>query len=356
MTMKKVFITLLILIAAQLAYADSILFDSFEYANHDGEAPVGWVSSNDSWVCGYLEKDHNRVAHSGNWYAHTNSTESWMFMQMHMSEQLKYRFTLWAISDGSYQLEIWAGNDAQPNAMTQLLLNDIVSSGSYEQFSAYIDEVASEYDYFGIHAVSSCSDCILTIDDVNVDMVDKYGLQVTPGSIEMNMAPGSQAEFQFKFKNIGYEPLVVYITPYSEQFTDIHLFANDVEAPTFPAAPDEIVEIRGVATLFPEAAVGSLNWIDIMFTLDCGCATTMFTFWATAEMESIDEKNVETGVYPNPSRGKITVEGNGEVKIANLGGQIVLRKEIVDKETFTLENGIYFVTINGKTEKIIVEK
>ncbi|MBR6437986.1 MAG: T9SS type A sorting domain-containing protein [Bacteroidales bacterium] len=353
--MKKYLVILLMLFAARFAYADSILFDSFEYANHDGETPTGWVCDDDSWVCGYLEKDHNRIAHSGNWYAYTNSAESWMFMSMYMSEQLKYRFTLWAISDGDYQLEIWAGNEASSGSMTQLLLNEIVSSGSYEKFSAYIDEMTTNYQYFGIHAVSAYGDCILTIDDVNVDMVDKYGMQVTPASIETNMAPGTQTEFCFKFTNIGYESLIVYITPLSDYFSDIHLWANGVEGPTFPAAPNETVEINGVATLLPDVTIGSPTWIDIMFTLDCGCATAMFTFWATPGYESIDEYFTNVSIYPNPSSGNITIEGNGEVFITNALGQTVLTKEITERETITLPEGIYFVTISGKTQKLIVK-
>ena len=354
--MKKWIVSLLMMFAAKFAFADSILFDSFEYANHDGESPIGWVCDDNSWLAGYLPKDHNRVAHTGNWYAYTNSADSWIFMQMHMSQQLKYRFTLWAISDGEYQLEIWAGNEAQPSAMTQLMLSDIVSVSSYEQFSAYVEEVASDYEYFGIHAVASCSDCILTIDDINVDMVDKYGLQVTPATIETNMMPGTQIEFSFKFKNVGYEPLTVYITPISEFFSDIHLYANGVEAPTFPADPDEIVKISGVATMLPDIAIGTMTWIDIMFTLDCGCATAMFSLIATAGMESIEENEAVINIYPNPSKGNVTIEGTGIVTIMNSLGQEVLTKEIIDKEEITLKKGIYFVKLgNSSIQRIIIE-
>ena len=353
--MKRLIITLLILFATTFAYADSILFDSFEYANHDGETPIGWVTANETWLAGYLPKDHNRVAHSGNWYAYTNNAESWMFMQMNMNVQLKYRFSLWAISDGGYQLEIWAGDEASPSSMTQLLLSDVVTSGSYEQFSAYIDEVTANHEYFGIHAVSAYGDYILTIDDINVDMVDKYGMQAMPTSIATNMAPGTQVEFSFKFQNTGYESLTVYITPISEYFTDIHLFANGVEGPTFPADPDEIVDIRGIATLLPDITAGTLTWIDIMFTLDCGCATTMFTLWATATTDNLDENYSEISIYPNPSLGNVIIEGNGIISVYNSLGQKVLTKKIIEKETITLEKGIYFVKKDdGMLEKLII--
>lgn len=353
--MKRFVITLLILIATRFAYAGSILFDSFEYANQDGQAPNGWVTANDTWLAGYLPKDHNRIAHTGNWYAYTDSNESWMFMQMNMSEQLKYRFSLWAISDGGYQLEIWAGSAAYPSAMTQLLLSDIVNIGGYEHFSAFIDEVAANHEYFGIHAVSAYGDYVLTIDDINVDLVEKYAMQVTPDNMQTSMTPGSEVEFSFKFINVGYEPLNVYITPQTEYFTNIHLYANGVEAPTFPAATDEIVEIRGVATMLPNIAVGSITWIDIMFTLDCGCATAMFTFWATASTDSTEEITAQTSIYPNPSSGTFTIDGNGDIAIFNNLGQLVIRKEIAGKETITLPEGTYFLRKpDGTTEKVVV--
>lgn len=91
--MKKLLITLLIILAAQFAFADSIMFDSFEYANHEGESPVGWVCDDNSFMCGYLEKDHNRIAHHGNWYVYTNNNESWMFMQIYMNPEMKYRYS-----------------------------------------------------------------------------------------------------------------------------------------------------------------------------------------------------------------------------------------------------------------------
>lgn len=353
--MKRFFVTLLITFLASVANADGIFNDSFEYGNHDGETPVGWIVDNESWLSGYLEKDHNRKPHSGNWYAYTNSTESWMFMPLYLSEQLRYRFSLWVVTDGEFQIEIWAGNEASSSSMTQLLLSDVVSNSNYLKLSAYIDEIASNYEYFGIHAVSSYgSNNILTIDDINVDMVDKYGMICTPASIETQATPGMQKEFHFRFTNTGYEPLDVFMTPTSEYFSDFHLYANGIEGSPFHAEPDETVEISGVATMHSDIAGGSLTWFDIMFTLACDCATTMFTLWATAEIESTGEFFTTVSVYPNPSSGNVTIEGCGVVTIANLLGQQVFKQKVIEKETVTLDKGIYFLQIGGKSEKVII--
>ena len=355
--MKKIIFTLILLFAARFAFADSVLIEGFEYGNHDGETPVGWEVANNTWLAGYLAQDHNRIPHNGNWYAYTNGAESWMFMPLYLSEQLRYRFSLWAISDGGYQLEIWAGNDANPSTMTQLMLNGIVSSGSYEKFSAYIEEMTSDFQYIGIHAVSSYGDYVLTIDDVIVDMVGKYDITVNPANYYTTAAPGSQVEFNCIFTNLGYEPANVFITWNSEYFSDVHLYKNGTVCTSFHAEPDESVEFTGIATLTPNITVGEMGFVDITFTLDCDCATTMFTLWAAAGYESIDECNIKTlSIYPNPSSGNVTIRGNGIVTITNMLGQIVLQKEIVEKETVTLEKGVYFVKMNDRlSEKLIVK-
>ena len=356
--MKKLLFTLFILFAARIAFADSILIEGFEYGNHDGQVPVGWTCENNSWLAGYLDKDHNRTPHTGNWYAYTDSAESWMFMPMFMSQELRYRFTLWAISDGGYHMEIWAGNEANPSAMTQLLLDEIVSSGTYEKFSAYIEEILADYEYFGIHAVQSyCGDCILTLDDIRIDMVGKYDIAVDPISYNTIAEPGSQVEFNCTFLNLGYEPANVIITPHTEYFSDVHLYIDGTAHTQFHAEPNETVDFTGVATLTPNIETGTMVYLDIFFTLDCDCATAMYTLWTTAGYESIDEYDITTmSIYPNPSSGNITIEGTGMITITNAIGQKVLEKQIIEKETITLEKGIYFVKINNSlTQKLLVK-
>ena len=80
--------------------------------------------------------------------------------------------------------------------------------------------------------------------------------------------------------------------------------------------------------------------------------------WIAAIYYDNTDEIAENGfaVYPNPSYGKITVEGNGNLIIHNIFGQIVLTKEIVGQETINLDNGFYLITINGKTIKIIINQ
>ena len=68
-------------------------------------------------------------------------------------------------------------------------------------------------------------------------------------------------------------------------------------------------------------------------------------------------ENGETAfrIYPNPAKGHFTVAGNGTMRITNVLGQEIMTKEIHETETVELPMGMYFVTLNGNTRKIVVE-
>lgn len=354
--MKKLTITLLILFAARISYADSMLIEGFEYGNHDLEVPVGWTSDDNSWICGYLPKDHNRVAHNGNWYAFTNTSDAWMFMEMTMPDQLKYRFYFWAISDGNYDVEIWVGNGPSAEEMTQIVLSTNINSGEYERYSEYVTSLTSTFQYFGIHAIAHEGAYHLTIDDILIDKVDKYAMEVLPARMDTTMMPGSRVNFHYTVQNTGYEPLEIYMNPVNtEYFTDIVFHADGVQTNTFNTVANQIVNASCSATLRPEMEMGTLCWLDIMFTVSCDCTSTMATIWATVGMDGIGETEVKNSIYPNPSSGSIKIEGTGTLSITNLLGKEILRKEIIDNEIVTLEKGVYFVKINNVSQKVVIE-
>ena len=60
-------------------------------------------------------------------------------------------------------------------------------------------------------------------------------------------------------------------------------------------------------------------------------------------------------VYPNPTKGCITVEGTGTMTITNALGQTILTKEIKGKGKMELPEGLYFVKMGDETRKIVVE-
>ena len=68
-----------------------------------------------------------------------------------------------------------------------------------------------------------------------------------------------------------------------------------------------------------------------------------------------DRSELVFTIYPNPAQGRFTVEGAGRMTVSNLLGQVLLIKEIDGQTTVALPRGMYFVRLNGVTQKIVVE-
>jgi len=70
----------------------------------------------------------------------------------------------------------------------------------------------------------------------------------------------------------------------------------------------------------------------------------------------INEQNGETfEIYPNPAKGRFTVEGSGTMTVTNTLGQTILTQEIDGKTTVELSQGMYFVKLGGAMRKVVVE-
>lgn len=287
--MKRAFLTLFFYLSfLSFGFSSEILIEGFEYANHDMTAPTGWRCDDHSWLCGYQEKDHNRVAHSGNWYAFTNNDDSWMFMDLYMSNELKYRYSCWAISDGSFQLEFWGGDNPTPSAMSQLFISTTINSGEYEKVEEYIESISSNYQYLGIHAIAAEGAHHLTIDDIVVYMVDRYDMVVTPYEIDTVLYPGNTIVFNYTVHNTGYESMHVYMNANSDYFTDFQFTNDGYSYSSFPTEPNQVVQCTCTATLSPTVQPGTRCWFDIMFTVSCDCITRLSTIWVNVLDEVAD--------------------------------------------------------------------
>jgi hypothetical protein len=72
----------------------------------------------------------------------------------------------------------------------------------------------------------------------------------------------------------------------------------------------------------------------------------------------------ELSIYPNPAKDKLTVtlinSDNSIITITDVLGKQLIREKLADSQTelnvSELNSGIYFVNVNGKTQKIVVEK
>ena len=65
--------------------------------------------------------------------------------------------------------------------------------------------------------------------------------------------------------------------------------------------------------------------------------------------------DINFNVFPNPAQGSVTIEGNGLLTIVNSLGQTIFAKEIYDEETLALPRGVWFVKLDDKVRKIVVE-
>ena len=281
--MRKTILTLLACLVTSVSFATSVFWESFEYANHDLTVPIGWNCDDQSWLCGYLDKDHNRTAHTGDWYAFTTTDDSWMFIETFMSSQIRYHYSYWAISDGTYEVELWAGSGPSAEQMSQLLFTATVHSGNYEEFREYVETINEDYRYLGIHAIASSGAYHLTIDDINIDMVARYDLDVTPMEWDTVLLAGTEITLEYDVANTGYEDLTVTMTPYTEYFENIHFTVDGLAGATFPTVPNQTVHCTCTATLTQNLNQGTRCWMDIMFTVSCDCLTRMITLWVTVD-------------------------------------------------------------------------
>ena len=106
----------------------------------------------------------------------------------------------------------------------------------------------------------------------------------------------------------------------------------------------------------PHGIQDSIFFVQAHIKNQYGGGTVMSNFVQNYELLDTQENlAISFNIHPNPSRGTFTVEGMGVMRIANVLGQVVMVKEIHGKETIKLPQGLYFVTLNGQTRKVVVE-
>ena len=359
--MKKLLITLLASLFTTCVFAGNILNESFEYANHDLEKPIGWICDDNSWLCGYLEKDHNRIPHTGNWYAFSDTEDAWMYMPMYLIPSMRYRFTCWAISDETFQLEFWAGTSPNPDDMHTLLLMETVASGMYEKFSAFVDTIPDNCNYIAIHAIGQHGS-YLTIDDVEVDMVEQYQFEAEAITGDTVMYPGTQAIFHFLIHNTGYDPVDVTLHPSDEFFTNFSCYSNGVTGMTYPTQPDEYVEVTTYATLRPEIEPGTVAWLDINMTIPCNCNTAMVTFWVMPlEPLQLPESLPNINMFPNPATDFVTIEAEDlqHVTLMDMTGKtlsnLAAKGNSIRLDVSDLKAGVYLISAKTRSTSSFVK-
>jgi len=95
---------------------------------------------------------------------------------------------------------------------------------------------------------------------------------------------------------------------------------------------------------------------------NCGVTNLGFVFTTNLALSAIENyrSTDKVNLYPNPSNGKFTLDGTGDLLINDMLGREVLKKQIAQKEEVEIKTkGIYIVTLKSEkeilTRKIVVE-
>ena len=80
-----------------------------------------------------------------------------------------------------------------------------------------------------------------------------------------------------------------------------------------------------------------------------------FMVLVNEDLLSVSENANVLKLYPNPSNGQFTIEGEGLATIYNTLGQKVKEVEVNGKQTVDLEKGVYVVRMNDSVIKVVVK-
>ena len=359
--MKHIILVFALFLSSLTVLADEILTESFEYGNQDLVEPIGWYCDDNSWLCGHFDKDHNRCAHHGDWYVFAESDDAWMFMPLPIIEDIHYNISLWAITDGCFDLEVKIGAFANPESMSlDFIPLTEINSDEYVNYTAtYVCETP-DMAYIGIHCVRGEGASYLSLDDIVVEMVNQYDFivkELTTETIEMQ--PGSTEHFSFMARNTGYDDETLVISYSQEYFSSASFFIDGEQVSRFdlPVATNVVVDVE--ATLKEDLPLGNVVFLDVMVGSTHNCHTGMASFFVIpTDLDGLEENDVLFDVYPNPTSDVIHIKADNlqEVRLFDLNGCRLLQSSENTIEISHLVSGLYLLEIvNSDSSRRIVK-
>lgn len=253
--MKKLFFTLFALIFSSMAFAQVIVDEGFETGNTVGQAPVGWICSDNGWKAGITIPDDNeargRKPHTGDWYMYaTYNTDVWIYKEINVTSGSYYRVSFWYSTwhVDHFNLEVKAGASANPSAMSVTVIPEfIVDNEEFEQASAVFQAPTSGSFYVGFHSVADNMPWYLSIDDVIIENTAQYFFNVEQLTADTSVYFGESAYLRFLLSNTG-EQQDTY------QFTNtgtlpIEFYQNGSQVNQVTLAYNTSVEMIAKATL-----------------------------------------------------------------------------------------------------------
>lgn len=349
--MKKLLFILLICFTISYAYSETIFQDGFEYANTEGEVPIGWTSPENGWICGKFEQDHNRKPHSGNWYVFTQDEESWLFLRADALFGLHYKLSFWTITDGTFQMEICYGDSPNPESTNGWIAEPFeISTDDYQQFSIEY-ELYENYDlYIGFHAISLCGTA-LCIDDVDIDQMHQYDFIVKSITTDtIDLAYGESASFKFSVFNTGYDQETLVLSSPSEMFTDTHYYINGEAVSRFDIEPAETILVDVTSTLIDQEIPYFYAWLDVMVGSTHNCNTGMASFFVKPiQGTNVTESQSVIKVYPNPATEVLFINATEfqEAVIYDANGRQILSTKQNQIDIQGLNSGLFHIVIKA---------
>lgn len=351
--MKKLLFIALAVILPAWGFSETIFEDSFEYGNTEHQVPIGWTAPQEDWFCGKYESTHNCKPHGGNWYAYSESSDSWLFLPTNIIIGLHYRLSFWTITDGDYQIEIRCGDSARPEDMsTEIMAATAINATDYQEFSASYEFYDTKDIYLGFHIISN-GGTALCLDDVTIEQEHQYAFiakAITTDTLEIEH--GASADFRFLIYNTGYDQEILTLNSPSEMFHSTHYYINGESVNRIQIEPRETIVVDVTSTLTEDPVPYPFAWLDIMVCSTHNCNTGMVTFFAKPVVPSqVIESNKSISIFPNPAQEFIYIDADDiqENIIFDCNGRQIISTTEKTIYVGDLATGIY--TIITKTGK-----
>lgn len=281
-TMRRILILLVLFLSPSWLCADIILQENFEYGNTDLEKPIGWYGGDDTWVCGHLEKDHNRKPHQGEWYMFADADERWVFIPTDFIQGIRYNLSFWSCTEGAFDLEILAGSAPDPGMMSFNIMSFThIDNEKYQQYQATFDPTQSGQQYIGFHSRGDDDAWYINIDDVVLELTHEYDFIVETLTTDTALFLGESGDFRFMVKNTGYNTETVRIVASPTELFTYSITHQGSPVNTIAIEPSDTCFIDVRATLSDSAPLNAQTWLDINIYSTHNCHTGLATFWVT---------------------------------------------------------------------------
>lgn len=256
--------------------------------------------------------------------------------------------------NGLYGVEIADANGCKFYSESEFITYNSITTQSE------INHISCHNMYNGsISVVASGGDSLYTYAWSNGDLTNVV-TNLAPGYHQISIKDQSDCIVTEDFIINQPEPIITslsYIQPTESTFGSIDIEVMGGTAPyTYNWNHGESSEdLMNIVADFYEVGVTDAN----------GCASSqniiLTNLIETEEVSGINEIGSDKfNIFPNPTKGNVTINNFsfGEVLVSSLNGKLIGRYTDVKNGSVTLENlttGVYLVTVNQTTQKLIVE-